>query len=258
MLLHKITGWMCNHCGTISTQTVLHAQSEKKLIDVYGAKQWTDADRIRVFVSCDNCGQPYMLALRPKEMVKGNSMSPNLYYHIQYLNRLKPIEALFNGPGNPKRNVWAVPAESPGEKINHLYNIDEQFPQSAIQRPNNEDLPEDLNKELDELIGVLGHPRYAMIGCRRVIEQACRKVIGQSAANGKKLYELIDTVLGEMETSRQISDWAHTLRHLGNDAVHSDDSNPTVDEARQAYELTRLLLDLVFSYPKRIARLRSK
>ncbi|WP_408637952.1 DUF4145 domain-containing protein [Oxalobacter vibrioformis] len=94
-----------------------------------------------------------------------------------------------------------------------------------------------------------------MIGCRRVLERACKAKLGD-AANGKNLYDLIDAVLANMETTKALSDWAHDLRQLGNDAVHGDDTPITKEDAKQAYDLTVLLVDLLFSYPNRIAKMR--
>lgn len=72
----------------------------------------------------------------------------------------------------------------------------------------------------------------------------------------KRLQELIDVTLQNMETTREISDWAHTIRHLGNDAAHANECDPSEQEAKQAYEVVRLMLDLLFAYPVRIRDLR--
>ncbi|CCD28690.1 conserved hypothetical protein [Candidatus Glomeribacter gigasporarum BEG34] len=181
--------------------------------------------------------------------------------HRKFLNRMRPLRDLFDKP-NPlttERMYWAVPANECGEVLNKIYTVKQQFPDSAIQRPDAEHLPADIDQELDELVQVLHvSPRLTTIACRRILEKACKTKLKNAFSPKKPLRELIDAALTALETTRQISDWAHQLRILGNEAVHESDEPITADEAQQAYDLTRLMLDLLFAYPVKIAALRNE
>lgn len=266
MLLHYFKEFHCPHCNTISSQSILHAASEKKKDSSIG---WISDELIRAFIECHNCNQPSMLVLRPKKFSHGSinyqdvPILGNTDHHIQFLNRLRSLIDILDlkkPPHDQQRGLqrnWIINStQHEGIILNNFYDIVQQFPDSQIQKPNEKYIPPALMGEINDLISVLGQPRFAIIGCRRVIERACKEKLGPKAEK-MKLHQLIEASLTDLEATKQINQWAHTLRNLGNEAVHGDDSSPTLDEAQQAFDLTMLLLDLLFTYPKRIENLRS-
>jgi hypothetical protein len=257
------------HCRAIAEQHVLHAAPEVEKVQLpNGHEKWQETgERIRAFVSCGNCKQPSMLVLcpvkdlvQPPETLSYHRFTQDPIKQAMFLNRVCPVNDVFVETPDalvPVRPYYAVPAHPPGETLNPFYTVYQQFPESAVQRPDAVHLPEKIDQELNALIQVLHQPRYAIIGCRRVLEMACKEKLGENKKD-KNLYELIEAALDELETTKQISEWAHTLRHLGNVAVHKDEEMPDLHEVRQAYDLTRLILDLLFAYPAKIASLRNE
>jgi hypothetical protein len=263
MFLHKFQDIHCPHCNTHASHFVLHAAAES--VKRSKARRWKDGEYIHAFVSCEHCSHPSVFVLRPKKLPPssylsrfGVSVSIKTSPHTAFLNRLFPLSDIYENIDRsiPNLNAWVSQADKyQGETLDEIYEIVYRVPESDIPKPCEEDIPADLSAEFSDLIGVINTPRHAIIGCRRVIERACRKRLGENASN-KNIHALIDAVLADMDASKQISEWARALRHLGNETVHTDDSAPTPEEARQAYDLTRLLLDLIFVYPKKIERMR--
>jgi hypothetical protein len=263
MFLHKFQDIHCPHCNTHASHFVLHAAPES--IKRARTRRWKNGEHIHAFVSCEHCSHPSVLVLRPKKLPPssylarfGVSVSVKTSPHTAFLNRLYPLSDIYENIDRTisNLNAWVSQADKyQGETLDEIYEIVHRISESDIPRPREGDIPADLNAEFSDLVGVINTPRHAIIGCRRVIERACRKKLGENAAN-KNIHALIDAVLADVDVSKQISEWARALRHLGNEAVHADDSTPTPEEAWQAYDLTRLLLDLIFVYPKRIDRIR--
>jgi hypothetical protein len=256
MLLHQLNNRTCHHCNALASFFVLMAQPEATKRHVgSGRMEWIESNVLRAFVSCSICRQPSMVTLKPKTSVSGHELHNGPMYHTNFLNRLRPLADIFkNAPENIKRN-WAVIGEEPGTTIDQFYEVVQEFPKGAVQVPEESALPPAVNTQLKALANILHEPTYAMLGCRRTLEAACKEKLGDTG-RGKKLYELIDLALQEMETTKEISDWAHTIRHLGNDAAHEDTSDVTDEDAKQAFEVVKLMLDLLFVYPKRIRTLR--
>jgi hypothetical protein len=65
----------------------------------------------------------------------------------------------------------------------------------------------------------------------------------------------IDALAAEGLLTPNLKDWAHSLRFLGNDAVHEVDGIPE-EEAVQGYELARFTLTYVYTLPTQVATAR--
>lgn len=256
MLLHQLQNRTCVNCNAITSFSVLHAAPESiKVPTDHGQMRWTEGPRIRAFVACGNCRQPSMLTLEPRPVRQGHRMHTNAHTQSVFLNRLRPLASIFqNAPENIK-NHWAVVGNDSGVTINEFYDVVREFPSAAVQTPDESALPTSVSTQLNRLVKVLHEPVSAMFGCRRTLEIACKEKLG-TAANGKKLYELIDAALADIEATKEISQWAHAIRHLGNEAAHDVETEPTEQDAQEAYEVVRLMLDLLFAYPARIRKLR--
>ncbi|HEY8330739.1 MAG TPA: DUF4145 domain-containing protein [Pseudomonas sp.] len=256
MILHQLRNRTCVNCNASVPFSILHASpavSKKALGN--GQIEWIEGPLIRAMVVCGNCHQPSLVELKPRPNVHGHLMHSHPHIQASFLNRLKPLASIFqNAPENIKHH-WAVLGNEPGTVIDDYFEVVQEFPSAAVQRPDSAALPENVNTQLNRLIKVLHEPVAAMAHCRRTLEMACKEKLGE-AAKGKRLYELIDATLQSVEATREIAEWAHTIRHLGNDAAHANDSDPTEQEAHQAYEVVRLMLDLLFEYPARIRQLR--
>src|SRR5260363_281333 len=69
MLLHKIANRTCSHCRALTNHYVMYAAAEvEKIKCESGDEIWRETgERIRAFAYCENCSQPSMFVLCPRE-----------------------------------------------------------------------------------------------------------------------------------------------------------------------------------------------
>lgn len=94
-----------------------------------------------------------------------------------------------------------------------------------------------------------GHAEAAASMDRRAIEIATKLIAPDLAA--KKLNERINDLSTRHMITPALKDWAHGLRIFGNEALH-DIEGVTIEEARQAHELTRFMLIYLFTLPEQV------
>ncbi len=78
--------------------------------------------------------------------------------------------------------------------------------------------------------------------CRRCLEALCKSL----SASGRSLQARLDA-LSESETiGKRLTQWAHGIRAIGNEAAHDTDTELTKSDARDALDFTEALLLYVF------------
>jgi len=65
------------------------------------------------------------------------------------------------------------------------------------------------------------------------------------------LYQRIEYLAAKGELPRALKEWAHGLRSLGNEALHSIEDVTDI-EARQAHDLTRFILIYLYTLPMQV------
>ncbi len=269
MLLHYIANKTCSHCRAHTSHYVIHAVPETEKIESENEEvTWKETgERIRAFTYCGHCSQPSMFVLVPRESRSNvhSSLHVNRDPRVQmgFLNRLRPLYDLVNpnaslvDPGAASSRYYAIPSDESACVLNASYKVEAQYPSCDIEQPEAEFLPPGIALDLSELLQIQhSSPRWTVAACRRILEKACKEALKENTEK-KPLYDLIEAALNNLETTQQISKWAHTLRVLGNEAVHKSDKAITAKEAQQSCDLTRLLLDLLFVYPEKIKKLRN-
>ena len=73
--------------------------------------------------------------------------------------------------------------------------------------------------------------------------------------DGLSLAKRIDTAKTEGGLTKDLAEWAHTIRGLGNEAAHEDDPF-SQDDAETIDQFTELMLTYVFTLPGRLAQAR--
>lgn len=86
--------------------------------------------------------------------------------------------------------------------------------------------------------------------CRTVLDVVTRKL----EADAKTLSGRIDQLRDRAVVTIPIADWAHSLRLEGNAAVH--EAEGTESDAREYIEFLRMLMNIAFTLPARIAEKR--
>lgn len=166
------------------------------------------------------------------------------------LRRLANAVMIREGTQTKVRAV-AIEASDQGHNLRALCKSLRVIPAGGPQVPG--DLPPEVERIYrEELLRVTQAPRQLVFTCRMLLELACRHALSVDRGN---LVGLIDELATSGRLPAVVAEWAHAIRKLANDAVH-DGAPPTATEAEEILEFTRLLLELLFSYPARIARLR--
>lgn len=261
--LHFFADQHCAVCGRTSDFSLLYAHALAVREQSGDNTRWRESQTdFRGLFFCGHCRSPVTLDLRLKATTSPHQVpqqSPDLRSRAipqpgRFLNRLQPAITYHSGSTQPYNTGIKFESHEWGSRLNDLFQIVARYPDAVIQSPAG--IPPSLARDFEELRNVAASPRYTVIACRRLLERACKTVLGESAPPRARLADLIDATLGSAETVSSIADWGHAIRALGNDAVHDDSGDPSTEEAREAVEFTSLLVELLFSYPARVASLR--
>jgi hypothetical protein len=258
--LHAFTDQHCSNCGRTVDFQLLYAHSFAVHEGFGERKQWREhGTDFRGLFACNYCRSPVTLdfrlrALTPIEQQETNQKCIPRGQALLFLNRLHP--EILHRAGSTQRYSAKMTFESHewGTKLNQYFTIFAWYPDSVVQAPTG--IPKELEAEFVEIREVAASPRYTVVACRRLLERACKLVLGDQAPSKANLMKLIDQTLNRGETLSAIADWAHAIRAIGNDAAHDDAPAPTPDEAKETLAFTSLLVELLFSYPERVSSLR--
>ncbi len=257
--LHWFSSQHCGNCGRTSDFQLLYAHPLSVKSSDDRLSKWVASDsEYRALSTCNYCHYPYMLdlTLRPITYLHKKELGvDNFKQHmvIKFLNRLAPVITWSPGPGPRYSSGMAYQEHEWGQCLHKWFDITARHPDSTLKTPTA--LPTELAKGFNELFGVRSVPRFTVIACRSLLEKACKYTLGDEGRD-TKLIQLINNAIKRLKTVEAIADWAHTIRVIGNDAVHGDEYDPTPAEADEAVRFTTLFLELLFSYPERIKTLK--
>ncbi|ECH0333564.1 DUF4145 domain-containing protein, partial [Salmonella enterica] len=142
--------------------------------------------------------------------------------------------------------------DSMGHDLAPYFRIDAIYPDAGTELP--EALPDLISRHYRENILGASSPTMIVTGCRKTLEAVCREQLGCK----DKLSVLIEKLAAKGVIPESLKSWAHTIRIFGNSATHDTDDFFTDEEATEIRNITRMLLEFIYSYPARIERLRSK
>lgn len=124
-----------------------------------------------------------------------------------------------------------------------------------------ERIPDHVRRDLDEAkrCATVGAWRGCATMARRALQAGC---LLKGADEGKKLQQQIDQLHTLGVITKELKEWAHEVRFLGNDGAHppKDFANDVVseDDADDALDLTEEFLEVVFVTPARAAARKAK
>lgn len=99
--------------------------------------------------------------------------------------------------------------------------------------------------------------KATVVLCRRALQNS---VVEKGANAGKHLYDQIDELATGQTITKDIKDWAHRIRHLGNDGAHPYDKGAltkvTRDDADQILKFMESYLKYVYEMPYELAKKR--
>lgn len=252
--LHFISDQHCTNCKRNSDFRLLYAtpittRNPRK----DGRSQWEKSqDSFRGLFVCGYCNTPHMIGV--KKVKEKNFGGPGFSSRSLdgFLNRLNFIEADVKGRSPSVSRHYQVDTENYGTDLRSFMSIEEVYPNDE-QKPL-ESLPNLIEEMYLELEDVKDSPRYTLVACRKILETVCEHEIGESK---KALVRQIEQLKEDGKLPAAIIDWAHTIRLLGNKAVH-DDKKPESEDSEEIKSFVKTILELLYTYPAKIDTLKKK
>ncbi|MGW8306350.1 MAG: DUF4145 domain-containing protein [Achromobacter pulmonis] len=115
--------------------------------------------------------------------------------------------------------------------------------------------PENISKAFLQASSAIRRAEWDSAGAmdRRALELTTKNLAPELA--GKTLAARINALADAGKLTADLKEWAHSLRFLGNDAVHEEEGI-SEEEAIQGHELTRFILTYVYTLPTQVAAAR--
>jgi len=148
-----------------------------------------------------------------------------------------------------RESIWGIPAEFETATDTVLL-----FPQLSRVLP--ADAPEPVTRSWDQALKSFNAALYepAAIMCRRCLEAVCLEF----NATGRNLYQKLESLAQSGVIDARLSEWAHSVRAVGNDAAHDPNVSLSKDDARDALDFTEALLLYVFTLRRKFERFRQR
>ncbi|MBD9419838.1 DUF4145 domain-containing protein [Achromobacter sp. ACM04] len=115
--------------------------------------------------------------------------------------------------------------------------------------------PENVARAFLQAANAINREEWDSAGAmdRRALELTTKNLAPEHAS--KNLAARINALADMGKLTPDLKEWAHSLRFLGNNAVHEEDGIPEA-EAIQGHELTRFILTYVYTLPTQVAAAR--
>ncbi|EBO7291545.1 DUF4145 domain-containing protein [Salmonella enterica] len=164
-----------------------------------------------------------------------------------FLNRLKLASV---DSTTPSCFRVTIDMDNLGHDLDVYFTIIKKHPDASDDIPG--DLPESIHYHYVEYILGASSSALIVMGCRCTLEAVCKDKTGSDG----KLVNLINKMAETGVIPEALKQWAHTIRIFGNDAVHDSSKIVSHEEAMEVRNITRLLLEFIYSFPARIERMR--
>lgn len=121
----------------------------------------------------------------------------------------------------------------------------------------NEKIPKAIKVDFEEALvcEAAGSYRGAAALARRTLQVIC---LDKGAPENKKLHQQIDWLFDNNIITKDIKDWAHEVRYVGNDAAHPNATTVTKDDAHDILDLLESMCDVLYIAPARAAERKAK
>ncbi len=121
----------------------------------------------------------------------------------------------------------------------------------------NELIPQSIKTDFEEALLCYSANAYrgAAALARRTVQLIC---LDKGADSRKKLNEQIDQLLENGIITKDIQEWAHEVRFLGNDAAHPNKNTVNQDDAKDILDLLESLCEVLYVAPAKAAKRKQK
>ena len=118
-------------------------------------------------------------------------------------------------------------------------------------------IPSHIMKDFEEALSCysIGAYRGAAALARRTVQVIC---LDKGASKSKKLQEQIDELFTSGVITKDIQEWAHEVRFLGNDAAHPTKNEVSENDAKDILDLLDSLCEVLYITPAKAADRKKK
>ena len=147
----------------------------------------------------------------------------------------------------PGRMWWIGECHNCNGVVLVLNNGISIYPRPKPQ-PSDERIPDDIKEDFDEakMCFSVNCYRASTAMSRRALEACC---IEKGANKNTNLEGQIDELFEMGIITNPIKEWAHTIRWIGNDALHINVNKVTSEDAEDILKITKQILDIIYVFP---------
>lgn len=123
---------------------------------------------------------------------------------------------------------------------------------NPLPEPIDERVPESIREDFEEanLCFSVDAYRAAAVMARRTLQSIC---LDKGANEGDKLHQQIDWLFSQQIITRELKEWAHEVRYVGNDGAHpkkpEDDIPVTSEDAKDILDLLKQFSQVLYVAP---------
>lgn len=183
-------------------------------------------------------------------------------FNSSAINTLDEVDADYHGdhyfvslctkctsPFLVKRSLFGIPGEF--ETITQesvLFPVESRLPLGKV--------PDPVKRAYEQAHRSYSASLYepSALMCRRCLEALCKSL----DAKGKNLQDKLDSLNASGYVDSRLTEWAHGVRLLGNEAAHDTDVIVTKDDAKDVLDFTEALLLYVFLLNQRFSEFKQR
>lgn len=168
----------------------------------------------------------------------------------------------FGDPNYPSQRVFAIWQKSEDEKywigicnschkavlVYECLDIIRAIYPYPLPSPTDERIPENIRRDIDEakICFSVNAYRACAVMARRAIQLAC---IDKGADKKQNLAQQIDELAEKGVITKELQQWAHAVRWIGNDAAHPENPEVTKEDAEDVLKLAEQFMEVIYVTP---------
>ena len=190
---------------------------------------------IPVSIYCPYCHKYTALTLAPGEL--SEKRFPNVKAWSLW-EKVEKMDRYWIGICNSCHNAVLV------HDITHPFGKREIYP-TPLPSPTDKRIPEHIRKDLDEakICFSVNAYRACAVMARRAVQSTC---IDKGADRNKNLVNQIEELFQKGVITKDIEEWAHTVRWIGNDAAHPESQEVAKEDAENILKLAEQFMEVIY------------
>lgn len=159
-----------------------------------------------------------------------------------------PIEVVYCRWVKGNSDVWWIGICNHCKNPVLVHNDGDVVYPSPLPSPSDENIPNDIRKDLDEakMCFSVGAYRACAVIARRAIQSSC---INKGCSSKKNLADQLQELLNNGIITKDLKEWADVVRWVGNDAAHPNNEEVSQEDADDILRLAEHFLHVMFVAP---------